>query len=495
MLKKTGFFFIALCVIAVFTLILLMNLGYLGSKKTILFAWLIAAIVVGTYSVSVIILYTRRIEKISSKFELTQQLLHEATNPEKIWNIKKESYQEIERIRAENSNDIEIDHIFCNPKFRGIVKWWDRPDAIATFHSFSSLYSLCNKYLEKDFSKPILHVFFKSLGEKKSIFERFNEDVGCWYSNEKNDTPSIDVAYANLRTADTILKIYKKKRTIENLASVLGEDRIVKFKKYFTQKCFDKKTGGFKELNENEATVSSTGLGIRIAVYLFGENTETIKESNLEKIFKFQNNQTPSEFIKHSMSSYSLNGSQGLGFKENPDDEESPKVCIGYFAVAALEKIGKLRTIMTEENQELITSFLDACFKKDTNGYSADPEYETDDLMHTYYALRTAEMIHPEYLKKKSKKFYLKLSEFLQSCRSDRGYSFRRRYEPNVFTTCVARILVKLINRYNRNEIVNFEAMNALKFYISCFSAQENAFAGYQFDIPTSPYHMNEKLP
>lgn len=482
-MKKTGILFLILCVATFAILLTLMNVGYLSSKNSLLAFWLVGLVILSAYAIVSIKYYISRIKKLSPVYQPLHHVIKNVTDPSKKHVLMQKSLKEIKEIKKNKKK--EIQQIFCNPKFREIVSFWDQPDTMATFYAIDSMKELCNKWLDKDFSKPILSLFSNSLIEKESVFSIYDNKVGCWYLNKSNRNPTLEAAHAILRTAGDLLWIKRKKCTYQNLASIVGKERIGKFEELFRNECIDKTTGGFKDIKENEATIPSTGLGIRIASYLYGNNGGSIPEEKLKEIFKFREDATPSKFIENCMRVYEQNGKEGLGFKLSIGDKEEPKVCIGYFAIVSLKKMGKLESIKTEENQKLMANFLDECLQKETQGYTAFPEFETEDLMHTYYALRTALIIYPEYLKEKDENFFSHLGEFVDSCKSGDGYSFRPGYEPNVFTTCIARVLSKLIAKYNNKGHSTFDPLDSLKFYMSCYNSVENAFAGYKFDTPS----------
>ncbi len=398
------------------------------------------------------------------------------------------------RVNDQNVKDFEIEQVLCRQHFRDIVKLWNTADSIATFHALQSISDLTSFWSDKDNDSillPIQESFIineniRNLIIKVRFHEIDDEQGSCWYANDSTEKkPSLEAAYAAIRLAENLLKRKGEKLSFENFQKILGNSRLEMFLT-FLKKRFSKATGGFNDFTNSgdsgKSNIASTGLAIRIFSTLFckGKPEENIDiEDKMSDYFNMNENR-PSDFILNCRKTKTIEGQEVLAFSETIESKKL-WLCISFFAASSLFHLNNMDLLEKTDKKykEKIENFLELCLKPEnkSHGYVASTAYIYPDLMHTYYALRLAELVCPRYLKRKKKSYFKKINSFVNSCKADYGYGFRQRMAPNVFSTCLARNTYILVEKYLKG--FRFDPYESLYFFTSCFDNNKSAFAGY----------------
>jgi hypothetical protein len=486
---RNGTYYFILCTLIIFSLFSLTFLGYLASPLQIVSSWLGALALVGAVCIFELIKDEYRLKKdiplyqsIHSKLELMKKV----NNP----SIQPSCLDEIKIIR---SNDKKAKGVICSPSFRKTISAWDNPDSIATFQALDSIKALFNEYFKgsNNFTSAINRIFIDNEDIIKSINNRFNKTEGCWYANRESRYPTIVAAYSIIGTAKDYLENKGIKVTRDKLADILGNDKLDRFEDFLLDR-LDRDTGGFKDVNDKRSSVSTTDLVVRIVSMLYNEGKQDINGSLIKKMntkFTFKEEARPWNFIMNCWGTQVYKGKLIGGFRERLDLKE-PWVCVSYFSAVSLGILGKINLVKNEKYNKLFTSLLDSCchpyldenlLKDDSPaiGFSGHPKYKEGDLMHTNYALKLADIVSPEYLKSKDKKFFSGILNFRDQCKSGDGYAFKPNWQPNVMASCYARTISKIINRFTEKEDNLIDPISLIKLYISCYNRHEFSFFGY----------------
>ncbi|MCX6828667.1 MAG: hypothetical protein NT002_05230 [candidate division Zixibacteria bacterium] len=401
---------------------------------------------------------------------------------------------EIARISTDNPDE-EVKEVLCRPYFRKMLSQWNSADIIAGFHALESLRALSAEWLDAEFILPLHKILFDDDTINRSILKKrfyFSDDYGCWYANDKDRKPSLEAAYGALRTAQILLSFTGRKCSLENLDDMLGAGRIQSFEKYL-KSCADSTTGGFRDQGEEVATIASTGLAIRISALLqkaYNKSNGMKLELFMNSKFAFDAQLTPSGFISNCCRQREIDGRQAYGFSENPYDEEI-WICVSYFAAASLNLLGATKKFRSREYESGFTEFMNSCKRRAATsaqdsaamGFSANPKFKAADLMHTFYALKFAEILCPKVLQRENDAFFCGIAEFVDSCRVEGGYGFRPHWAPNLFSTCLARNTYDLIRNYRRKLAINYDPVESLTLISNCFAGPEYGFSGYPLQI------------
>lgn len=486
----------------------LMAAGKLKTPISLVAFWSLGVVLVGVCSAAFIIVWSKRLRRSVRAFESAFAAARGAVKAKSNQPVIPEGRQEIFLIRQEEPDE-EIRQVLCRMGFRQLLSLWDQANLVATFHGLQSVWDLGRRWgLRREFLVPIEDLFFGESALDRSLIKRrfyvFPDGSGCWYAaSGDRDHTSLEAAYAALRLAQVMLNYRVKKQfTRDDLASFLAEnpqdgtDRIDRLERYL-RNCFDVDTGGFRgHPDQHHPDIANTGLAVRISNILYcgghGEDDGSLGEAIIEH-FGAKQGAGPCDYIMRCRRKVMLDdGRTAMAFSRDLVQESPVWMCVTFFAASSLMYLGKIDSLRQKENSDALAVFIEACCRAreeekpgPTTGFVARPEYEYEDIMHTFYALKLAEMVCPSYLSAKGAPFLESVGRFVGSCKATAGgttgYRFRPapKFAPHVFATCLARNIATFLQDRHVDITGFFDPIESLTFYARCYNGAAAGFHGY----------------
>ena len=160
------------------------------SNITSIFQVSLAFIVaLGIFAIAIGIRVVLNLEKILPKYQESYSTLMKARqNPDKL-TIERRGREEVKKVDSKEFCDV-----LCREHFRRILRSWDSPDTIATFHALESLQALSKDWLDNDFMVTLADEVFQNDLLVKQLNRRYSKDKGNWYANDKDTSPYLEAA-------------------------------------------------------------------------------------------------------------------------------------------------------------------------------------------------------------------------------------------------------------------------------------------------------------